>query len=72
MIGGRMVVEDRCVVGIDQAQIARDAEQVQERLQGVNAPNKSLYDRLESVVGSFCPGLAKPPHHLHRFGAPPN
>jgi guanine deaminase len=30
---------------------------------------RKLYDRLEKVVGSFCPGLAKAPLHIHRFGA---
>jgi guanine deaminase len=24
---------------------------------------------LEKVVGTFCPGLAKAPLHIHRFGA---
>ena len=30
---------------------------------------KKLYDRLEKVVGTFCPGLAKAPLHIHRYGA---
>ncbi len=72
MIGGRMVVENRRIAGIDLTRIAADAERAHERLAAVNAPNKALYDRLESIVGSFCPGLAKQPYHLHRFGAPPH
>jgi guanine deaminase len=72
MIGGRMVVRDRKLVGIDLSRIAVQAEAACERLAGVNAPNRALYDKLESVVGSFCPGLARQPYHIHRFGAAPH
>jgi guanine deaminase len=30
---------------------------------------RKLYQRLEKVVGTFCPGLAKAPLHIHRYGA---
>lgn len=72
MIAGRMVVRDRKIVGLDMADLAAKAETAVERLRAVNAPNKALYDRLEGVVGSFCPGLAREPYHVHRFGAPPH
>lgn len=72
MIGGRMVVRNRQVVGLDLASLAAKAEAAVERLGAVNAPNKALYDRLESVVGSFCPGLAREPYHVRRFGAAPH
>lgn len=69
MVGGRMVVENRRVVGVDLVKLAADAERVAEKLKGVNTPNRALYDRLESIVGSFCPGLARQPFHINRFGA---
>lgn len=72
MVGGRMVVENRRVLGVDLVKLAADAEKAHERLQAVNQPNKALYDQLEGIVGSFCPGLARTPHHVHRFGAPPH
>lgn len=72
MVGGRMVVENRRVVGVDLSKIAAEAERVHERLQGANAPNKALYDKLEGIVGSFCPGLARQPYHIGRFGAHPH
>ena len=72
MVGGRVVVENRKLVGVDLAKLAADAERAHERLQGINAPNKDLYDRLEGIVGSFCPGLARQPLHIHRFGAMPH
>lgn len=72
MVGGRMVVENRRVLGVDLAKLAADAERTRERLQEVNAPGKALYDRLEGVVGSFCPGLARQPYHIGRFAAHPH
>jgi len=72
MIGGRMVVRDRKIVGIDLTRLAAQAEAAVERLSGVNAPNRALYDKLERIVGTFCPGLAREPYHIHRFGAAPH
>ena len=37
---------------------------------GYNAwANRRLYEALEPVVGSYCPGLARTPYHIHRYGA---
>lgn len=68
MIGGRMVVENRRLLTVDLAQVARNAEKARERLERGRKPAKALYDRLEKVVGTFCPGLAKQPLHIDRFG----
>jgi guanine deaminase len=64
------VVENRKLLNIDLAKLARDAENARERLEKLNRENKSLYDRLEPIVGSFCPALARTPFHIHRYGAP--
>jgi guanine deaminase len=72
MIAGRMVVKNRKLVGIDLPQIASQAETARGRLNAANAPNKELYDKLEGVVGTFCPGLAREPYHVHRYGAYPH
>lgn len=69
MIGGRMVVEDRKLLTVDLAKLAAKAEESRVRREKISAPAKKLYDRLEKVVGTFCPGLAKAPLHIHRFGA---
>jgi guanine deaminase len=69
MVGGKMVVENRRLLNIDLAKLAREAENARERLEKLNRENRNLYDRLEPVVGSFCPGLAKAPYHVHRYGA---
>jgi len=66
-----MVVENRRLMNVDLSKLARDAENARERLEKLNAENKNLYQRLEPVVGSYCPGLAKAPLHINRFGAWP-
>jgi 5-methylthioadenosine/S-adenosylhomocysteine deaminase len=67
MIGGRMIVEKRRLLTLDVSRLAAKVEAARERLAAVNAPNKALYERLEGVVGSFCPALAKTPYHIHRY-----
>jgi guanine deaminase len=69
MIGGRMIVEDRKLLTVDLAALAARAEESRARREKITAPAKKLYQRLEKVVGTFCPGLAKAPLHIHRFGA---
>ncbi|MBV8776157.1 MAG: amidohydrolase family protein [Alphaproteobacteria bacterium] len=69
MIAGRWVVRDRRPVGIDLAQLRGRAEAARERLFAANADNRRLYAALEPVVGSHCPGLARLPYHVHRYGA---
>lgn len=69
MIGGRMIVENRKLLTVDLAELARKAEASRVRREKITAPAKKLYARLEKVVGTFCPGLAKTPLHIHRYGA---
>jgi len=67
MIGGRMIVQDRRLTTVDVAALAREAEAARERLARLNAPGKELYERLATVVGRFCPGLAHAPYHITRY-----
>lgn len=69
MVGGRLVVEDRKLLTVDLAQLAEQAAASQMRRAKPMGDAKKLYDRLAKVVGAFCPGLAKAPLHIHRFGA---
>ncbi|MCC7276310.1 MAG: amidohydrolase family protein [Alphaproteobacteria bacterium] len=68
MVGGRMVVENRRLLTLDLADIARRIEAARARLEKANRPNKALYERLARVVGAFCPGLAHAPYHIDRYG----
>ena len=67
MIGGRMVVEHRRLTTVDLPKLAREVEAARVRLARLNAPLKSLYERLAPVVGRFCPGLAHMPYHIDRY-----
>ena len=71
MIAGRIVVENRRVLTVDMERLRTRVEAARERLAGANADNRRLYDALEPVVGSYCPGLARTPYHVHRYGARP-
>ena len=69
IIGGRMVVEHRRVLTVDLAKLRDRAAAARDRLAAANADNRRLYEALEPVVGSYCPGLAAAPYHVHRYGA---
>ena len=69
MVGGRMVLENRRLLDVDLAKLARDAESARERLERLNRDNKALYEKLEPIVGSFCPALAKQPLPINRYAA---
>jgi guanine deaminase len=69
MVGGRMVVENRKLLTVDLPKLAEQAAASQARRAAPMGDAKKLYQRLEKVVGAFCPGLAKAPLHIHRYGA---
>ena len=68
MVGGRLVVDSGRVIGCDLADLARRADTARAELVQVNAPGKVLADAMAQAVGSFCIGLCRHPHHLHRYG----
>jgi len=67
MVGGRMVLENRKLANVDLAKLAREAENARQRLERLNRDNRALYERLEPIVGTFCPALAKAPLHINRY-----
>ena len=69
MIGGRMIVEDHKLLTLDLAKLAAEVEASQARRREITGAARKLYHRLEKVVGAFCPGLAKAPLHIDRYGA---
>jgi 5-methylthioadenosine/S-adenosylhomocysteine deaminase len=72
MIGGRLVVDNRRLLTIDLDRLRDSVAAAGERLAVANADNRRLYEALEPVVGSYCPGLARSPYHVHRYGARPD
>jgi guanine deaminase len=67
MVGGRMAVENRQLVGVDMAALARRVEDARARLESATLPSRQLFERVERVVNTFCPGLAKMPYHIDHF-----
>jgi 5-methylthioadenosine/S-adenosylhomocysteine deaminase len=69
MIGGRLVVDNRRLLTVDLDRLRDRVAAARERLTAANADSRRLYEALEPVVGSYCPGLARTPYHVHRYGA---
>jgi len=69
MIGGRLVVDKRRLLTVDLDRLRDRVAVARDRLAAANADNRRLYEALEPVVGSYCPGLARTPYHIHRYGA---
>ncbi|HVY14165.1 MAG TPA: amidohydrolase family protein [Rhodopila sp.] len=66
MIGGRFVLKDRELPGIDWPSIAAKARAAASRLAEANAPARAAAERLAPVVDHFCVGLGRCAHHLPR------
>ena len=66
---GRLIVDNRRLVTVDLDRLRDRVAAACERLAAANADNRRLYEALEPVVGSYCPGLARTPYHIHRYGA---
>jgi guanine deaminase len=67
MIGGTFVVRDGKLLTLDLAKLAREAEAARERLEDVNSEWRDLFERLQPVVSSFCPGLAARSYQINRY-----
>ena len=68
MIGGRLVVDNRRLLTVDLERLRDRVAAARERLAAANADSRRLYEALEPVVGSYCPGLARAPYHVQRYG----
>jgi guanine deaminase len=66
MIGGRFVLKDGVLPGIDWPAIAAKARSAGVRLQEANAGLKAATERLAPVVNHFCVGLGRCAHDLPR------
>ncbi len=66
MIGGRFVLRDGALVGLDWPALAARARAAAARLAEANAGAKATAERLAPVVGHFCVGLGRCAHGLPR------
>jgi 5-methylthioadenosine/S-adenosylhomocysteine deaminase len=69
MVGGKMRVENRKPVGIDLARLAHKVEAARERLHCKSQDAKQLSEALATAVNIHCPGLARRPYHINRYGS---
>jgi guanine deaminase len=66
MIGGRFVLRDGALPGLDWPRIASRARDAAARLAEANAATRLAAERLAPVVGHFCVGLGRCAHDLPR------
>jgi hypothetical protein len=67
MVGGRLLVEDGKVLGIDMPKLALEANAAVEHLNKVNAGAREFVKMFEPVVLDYCVGLARGPYPVQRW-----
>ena len=67
MVGGRVLVEDGRVLGVDMARLAADANAAAKHVAEVNAAAREFVALFEPVVLDYCVGLAREPYHVQRW-----
>jgi 5-methylthioadenosine/S-adenosylhomocysteine deaminase len=70
MVDGEMIIENRRHRSCDLKTLAAKVAVARARNAELNAPATALQKALEDVVGHFCIGLSRLPHHIERYGAP--
>jgi len=66
MIDGRLVLDRGRLTTIDEAKLRRDAVAAAARLDETNAAAAAFAHKIADVVGAFCIGQGRAPHHVHR------
>lgn len=67
MIGGRMVLDEGRFTTIDYPALCNRARAAAERLAERTAADRKTAEALAPVVAAHCVGLARRPHHVHRY-----
>ena len=57
-------------IALEQSAVSSEAHRSYwtRKLEGATVPNQQLFEKVEPIVNTFCPGLAKMPYHIDRFG----
>ena len=66
MAGGRPLVENGKLVGVDMSKLAVEAGEASRQLEQSNAAARAFVRAFEPVVLDYCVGLAREPYHVHR------
>jgi 5-methylthioadenosine/S-adenosylhomocysteine deaminase len=67
MVGGKVLVQDGRVIGVDMGRLASEAADAAARLAEVNANARAFVQALEPVVLDYCVGLARQPYPVQRW-----
>jgi 5-methylthioadenosine/S-adenosylhomocysteine deaminase len=67
MVGGRFIVIDRKLLTMDLQDLFHRTQEARSRLNVDTAGARALFDQVEPIIASYCPGLASRPHQLHRY-----
>jgi len=70
MVDGEMIIENGCHRSCDLKALAVKVAVARARNAELNAPATALQQAVEDVVGHFCIGLSRQPHHVERYAAP--
>src|SRR4029077_3708256 len=67
MVGGRMLVEEGKVLGVDMIKLAAEANGATKHLAKVKSAAREFLRTVEPVVLYYCVGPAREPYHVHRW-----
>jgi len=70
MVDGEMVVENGAHRSCDLKALAGKVAAARARNAELTRPATALQTAVEDVVGHFCIGLSRQPHHIERYAAP--
>ena len=70
MIGGRLVLDRGRFTTIDYDALVARVHEAAMRLTAANAGRRAEIEPLSPIIGQFCVGLAREPHHVHRYVQP--
>ena len=67
VINGELVLNEGCFTRIDYPTLITRVRASNERLREENAKRAAEFRAIEPLVGAFCIGLAREPHHVNRY-----
>lgn len=70
MIDGKLVLDRGRFTTIDYDALVARVHEAASRLASANAGRRAEIEPLADIIGQFCVGLARDPHHVHRYVQP--
>jgi guanine deaminase len=70
LVGGRVVVRDGRVLGVDEARLRARAQEAAERVRGANTSGFALAAAIAPYLATACRTAAAAPYPVNRYAAP--